>query len=61
MNVKRLEMADVSKEEQGKLEKGLVDMEIIKMQRKKLAELAASKGVNIAPRPIAPKKGGPEN
>ena len=61
MNVKRLDLAKVSRAEQSGLEKGLVDMDIIRMQRRKLAELAASKGVNIAPRPIAPKKGGPEN
>ena len=61
VNYKRLEMAHVSKEEQGRLEKGLVDMDIIKMQRKKLAEIAAKKGVNSAPRPIAPRKSDPGN
>ena len=61
VNFKRLEMAKVSKEEQGRLETGLVDMDIIKMQRRKLAEIAAKKGVNIAPRPIAPRKSDPGN
>ena len=58
-NVNRLMACGVSKEEQFVLEKGLADMDVLKMQKEKLEEISASRNVFIAPRPIVTKKGGP--
>ena len=58
MNYGRLVKEGVPREEQQKLEKGLMGMAIIKMQQKKLAEISASKRVVIAPKPVT-KKGDP--
>ena len=61
MNAQRLFTAGVSQEDQVELEKGLDDRGIIKMQRKRLAELGPRKNVSIAPKPVldVTKKGGP--
>lgn len=59
LNVSRLAAYGISKDEQFKLEKGLGDMGVLKMQKDKLAEMAASRAVLIAPKPAVVKKGGP--
>ena len=58
LNAGRLLANGVSQDDQFVLEKGLGDMDVLKMQKEKLAEIAASRGVFIAPKPIDVKKGG---
>ena len=50
----------VTEEQQEQLEMGLKDAGILKMQKRKIAEMIAARAnVSIAPKPSATKKGAP--